>query len=181
MKPGGGRSKGNGYENRIAKEVIAAFACFGIKRKDCYRTPGSGGHRFAKKKDPGDLVISPKLRKMFPFSVECKFYKKVKLWALWWPVEDQKKSWRFRPWIRQARKAAKGTKLIPLLVFKENNGPDMAAFPATDAAWQLGFKKFATPFLRTRWHNQTWMVVLLEDVLIACVENERRRRKENVH
>lgn len=180
MRAGGGRGKGNGYENKIAKQVIAAFACFGMKRTDCYRTPGSGGHRFAHKKDPGDLVLSARIQKMFPYSVECKFYKKVKLWPLWTSVEDQKRAHKFRSWLRQA-KAAAGKKKVPLLVFKENNGPDMAMFPmAEDTISQLGFRKFAVPFLRTHWRDEVWLVVRLDDLLISLVQSEKRRRKENV-
>lgn len=176
MRPGGGRGKGNGYENKIAKKVILAFACFGMKRVDCYRTPGSGGHRFAHKKDPGDLVLSSRMRKLFPFSVECKFYRKVKLWPLWIPIEDQKRAHKFRLWLRQA-KAAAGEKKIPLLVFKENNGPDMVMFPMK--AWSDTFPQISLkgPRLITQWTNANWIVVLLEDLLIALVESEKRRRK----
>lgn len=177
MKKGGGRAKGNGYENKTAKKVVAAFAAFGIRRKDCYRTPLSGGHKFASQKDPGDLIISKRLEKMFPFSVECKFYKKVKLWALWTPIEDQKKAWKFRIWLRQARKAA--GKKIPLLVFKENNGPDMCAFPTENGGHIKPGGKMV-PRLYVPWKSTLYTVARLDDLLIELVAMENKRRKENV-
>lgn len=77
MRPGGGRSKGNAFERLVAKMVVAAFSGLGITRKDCYRTPSSGGHKFARKTDPGDLVLSTDLSMMLPFHFECKHIKKA--------------------------------------------------------------------------------------------------------
>jgi hypothetical protein len=135
MKPGMGRLKGNAFERQAAALIVCAFKDFGITKKDVYRTPGSGGHRYASKTDPGDLVISPKLRKLFPFSTECKSYARVRLAQFLYPVRLWKKSWKCQKWLLQLRQATEkqsadaGEWLIPLLVFKENNGEIMASFP----------------------------------------------------
>lgn len=116
MKAGGGRNKGSAFERKVAKLIIATFANKGITKQDCYRTPGSGGHRFASKTDPGDLVLSPKLRKLFDYCVECKSYKTVP----WGRLLSSGNNGIFDDWWKQTCKAAKTTKAPPLLVFKHN-------------------------------------------------------------
>lgn len=120
MKRGGGRVKGNAFERQVAKMIVEAFSDHGIDSKHCYRTPLSGGHRYAKKCDPGDLVMSPELRKLFPFAVEAKSYKRLKWRELLSPL---KKSGQFYKWWQQACLGATSQGLNPLLVFKENNSP----------------------------------------------------------
>lgn len=124
MKKGGGRNKGSGFEREIADLVIAAFAHKGICAKDCYRTPGSGGHKQASKTDPGDLVISRRLQKLFPFNVECKFYKSITMDLLMVPnvTEGHLKNW----WEQAVKSAGKR---IPLLIFRQNRQQAYAMFP----------------------------------------------------
>ncbi|MDE2099978.1 MAG: hypothetical protein KGL39_22180 [Patescibacteria group bacterium] len=124
MKKGGGREKGSRFEREVAKIVVRAFADKGITQKDCYRTPLSGGHRFAAQSDPGDLVISERLRRFFPYAVECKSYKKLD-----WPklISNAKQKGHWDKWWRQATKAADAQscgrgldRLYPLLIFRQN-------------------------------------------------------------
>lgn len=126
MKAGGGRNKGSAFERKVAKLIIATFANKGINKEDCYRTPGSGGHRFASKTDPGDLVLSPALRELFNFSVECKHYAKLDWGVL---LSNRRKKGQFESWWRQCCKAAVDD-AIPLLVFKRNNGNIYAMYRA---------------------------------------------------
>lgn len=134
-----GRAKGNSFERRVAALVVKAFSSFGITKTDCYRTPLSGGHRFASKVDPGDLVMTKKLRKLFPFHVECKHYRKVELFPLWlMGSKAYKKAWKFRSWIKQASTASEGQakkfSMAPMVVFKGNgSAPIMCLYPATAA------------------------------------------------
>lgn len=121
-----------GFERSIAKMIIETFKDYGITEKDSYRTPMSGGHRYASKTDSGDIVLSPKLRKLLPVSCECKCYATVNLGHFLVPMKEWKKSWQCKQWLAQVVAATErqdGEKLIPLLVFKENNGMIMAAFP----------------------------------------------------
>jgi hypothetical protein len=117
VRTGGGRQKGNGFERAVAKMVISAFAEFGITKKDCYRTPLSGGHMRASLNDPGDLVMSQKLLNYFPVSVECKAYRAVPWNKLLWP---RKKKGVWDSWWKQACKAAYVQKRLPLVIFKQN-------------------------------------------------------------
>lgn len=127
MKKGGGRQKGNRFERQIAGMIIAAFKEHGIEQKDCFRTPLSGGHRFANKTDPGDIQMTARLRELFPFSVECKFWKKVNLAELLEPLNGG----IFAGWWQQAVDAANGCDggvVAPLLVFKQNNMAPLCVF-----------------------------------------------------
>lgn len=112
MKQGNGRIKGNSFETLISKMIVKAGEHFGFTRKDCYRTPRSGGHAFAKKQNPSDLVLSKRLRKIFPVSVECKHHKRVDFQWFW-----TKKGPVFK-WIDQARREA--GKWHPIVVFRWN-------------------------------------------------------------
>lgn len=158
-----GRTKGNGFERQVAKMVVTAFACFGVKTKECYRTPLSGGHLHASQYDPGDLVISKRLRKYFPFKVECKFYRNIRLWPLFTNVDKQKKGWKFKPWLAQTCKGGNG-KLHPMLVFKENNGPVICMIPQIMPIITQIDNRF-----RTKYNGETWYAMLFKDVLRELV------------
>ena len=120
MNKGGGRIKGSHFELETAKAIVKAFNDLGITAKDCYRTPGSGGPRFAKKTDPGDLVLSPKQREYFPFAIECKFYREISLDSLMTPCV---RKGQFLSWWKQAVAATPADAGVhTLLVFRQNYG-----------------------------------------------------------
>ena len=131
MKLGGGSAKGKAFERHVAHMIIDAFASFGITKQDCYRTPLSGGHFAASKEEPSDLVLSPKLRKLFPYVIECKSYRKLDWHKLL--VPGPKGHWQ--EWWDQVNKAAEGgahdARIAgifskPLLVFRQNRSPVFA-------------------------------------------------------
>lgn len=160
MRKGGGRAKGNGFERKIARMIVATFADKGITKTDCYRTPLSGGHRQAREKDPGDLVISEKLLKYFPFSCECKFYKKIYLPALWMPQKKWLKAWYFGQWLKQTCAACTGEDRHPLLVFKGNNTPEFAILPRL-----MPLTHGLKPRLMIEYEGEEWCVVLFKALL----------------
>lgn len=172
MKAGGGRNKGNAFERKVAKEVVTAFACFGIKKSDCYRTPLSGGHIHAKQSDPGDLVISKRLRKYFPFHVEAKHYRNVSLNALFFPIEKQKPAWKFKKWVEQVGRA-KRQGLTPVIVFKENLGPILALFPDHELVSKIGIR------FRVLYKGEPWHVVKFSRMLQVLVKEARILRGDD--
>lgn len=108
------KQKGSDFERLVAKMVLSAFGKE-FTQKDCFRTPMSGGHPFA---DGGDLVISPRLREVFPFVVECKHDK------TWRPDMFFSLTKLVTNWLNQARaeekdERAEGRSL--LLVMRGNN------------------------------------------------------------
>ena len=157
--PVNGRNKGNGFERVVAGLIVATFERYGISKDDCYRTPGSGGHLRASKTDPGDLVISRKLRKYFNFSVECKFYKSLDWHRL---MSTDKHKGHFSDWWEQCVRSAEAAKgnPTPLLIFKKNAGQIYCMYPSA-----LG--TFPGPNLCTKVNGHTVRVVLLAKFLAA--------------
>lgn len=174
MKKGGGRGKGSSFERYIAGRVVSAFKKFGIKKKDCYRTPMSGGHRQASKSDPGDLVLSKRLRELFPYSVECKFYKEINLWQFMQAEKKRDKSWPVTKWLEQTCTACgKKKKVFPLLVFRQNRSPHvLAALPLLMPV--IGLIKGAK--LRFKYEGKNWYVVDFEELLSVIAEERNVRQ-----
>ena len=174
MKAGGSRRKGSSFEREVASRLIACLGDLGFEASDCYRTPLSGGHFAAKKTDPGDLLIGPKLLEHFPFSVECKNDKRLNLHNFWGDLHFQKSA--ETGWLAQAVKAAENQQRCPLLVFKKNRTPTYAAGPAKvlstiyPGMFNIGDNDgYAQMFFS--YGGQMWAVVLLNSLLI-----ELRRR-----
>lgn len=131
MRPGGGRAKGNGFEREVARDIVATFRNQGITKEDCYRTPMSGGHRFARREDPGDLVVSPKLRELFPYVVECKRDRRFQLWHLLALERTWQKSWIEASFLDQTLREAEGTNRPPLLVVRKDREAAIAITTTT--------------------------------------------------
>jgi len=123
-----GKAKGSEFERKIAKEIIKAFRkrFKDLRQNDCWRSVLSGGHQMS----AGDLEMSDRLLGLFPYTVECKFYKKVN----WWHFllvpgnKSYKKTWQEWKWVRQAVHAQRA-KTVPILVVHGNNGPTMVVRP----------------------------------------------------
>jgi hypothetical protein len=145
--PFNARAKGSGFERQVAKFVLTTFNQYGyhFTKKDCYRTPLSGGHRFAREADPGDLVLSPELRRLFPFCVEAKFYHSISLHDLMDKVVRPKCP--ISKWWKQATNANNTTEAATaaLLVFKQNHGAVMCMFDAS-----LAVRGHVCPIIDTR-------------------------------
>ena len=172
MKLGGGRSKGSAFERTVAKQVIAAFAEFGITGEDCYRTPMSGGHRFANKSDPGDLLISKKLAKIFSFAIECKTYRSVPFAELLQP----RTKGTFVKWWAQAKKAtanAPNSRLKPLVVFKQNASTVFAIVP--DKTVHVDYFRIRC---RTWIDGECVLVVHFSSLLNWCVKAARLQNRQ---
>ena len=149
-----------GFERLVAKMIVETFKDYGITNKDAYRTPMSGGHRYASKTDAGDIVISPRLRKLFPFSVECKCYATVNLAQFLFPVKLWKKSWKCSRWLAQVKAASEKQEewLIPLLVFKENNRRDDGGFSCEYRGRGVDTEAFQQK-LSFVYQNRQWIIV----------------------
>lgn len=110
-----GHGKGSAFERKIAKEIVKAYSKFGITQKDCWRSTLSGGHPRA----AGDLEISERLGKIFPFCLEMKHHKKIRFenFLLIHPSKEKR-------WITQTLDGAEKAKgMIPVLVMRANNCP----------------------------------------------------------
>jgi hypothetical protein len=167
MRKGGGRAKGNSFERVVAKIVVATFKDHGITEEDCYRTPSSGGHRYAKKQDPGDLVISQKLRALFPFHVECKFYREIPLHQFFDGQKNWNKSWIVKKWLLQVTKEA-SEELTPMLVFKANDREILVCLPAVYPLI-VGIH----PRLSFNYNGEKWYVARFDRLLRALAKQHK--------
>ena len=133
MRPGGGKSKGNGFEGQIAKKLSAALAPLNFMR-----SPGSGarvgGKNFEKFGDMfgeealaifvADVVpINEKKEGLkFLHSIECKFYKTPD--AFTHLVAGTANVFK---WFEESVEDAAKTDKNPILIFKWNNTPIFVA------------------------------------------------------
>lgn len=121
-----GKGKGSGFEREVAKLIAKAFAPFGIKQQECWRSVLSGGHSMS----CGDLVLSARLEAMFPYAVECKWWKEIDWIHFLVSPSKREKHWKETKWVKQAQDSVeKRPELIPLLVMKENRGKIWAFHP----------------------------------------------------
>lgn len=127
-----GKPKGGKYERDVMVMIVKAFASRGITKNDCFRTK-----RGSKE---GDLNCSSALAKMFPFTIEAKFYASVPSLHLLRKFETMENSWPWKKWWVQLEEECKITKKAGILVFRENNGLDLVSF-YTDKCWCEGFRK----------------------------------------
>lgn len=133
MRPGGGKSKGNGFEGQIAKKLSVALAPLNF-----IRSPGSGarvgGKNFEKfgemfgedalKIFVADVVpINEKKEGLnFLHSIECKFYKTPDTFTQL--VAGTANVFK---WFEESVEDAKKTNKNPILIFKWNNTPIFVA------------------------------------------------------
>lgn len=128
-------------------------------RRDCYRTPLSGGHEFA---GASDLVISPRLRDKFPFCVECKHRKNFRLEHVFDMVKD------FAGYHEQviAASAREGNTRAPMLVLRGNRGTIYCAVPRRSAQFlQLS----CCPRIEYRAKFDDWVLVQF-DRFLECIK-----------
>jgi len=133
MRPGGGKSKGNGFESQIAKKLTAALAPLNFMR-----SPGSGarvgGKNFEKFGQMfGDDALAIFVADVVPInekkeglkflhSIECKFYKTPDSFT---PLAAGTAN--LFKWFEESVEDAKKTDKNPILIFKWNNTPIFVA------------------------------------------------------
>jgi hypothetical protein len=188
------RAKGSGFERQVAKLVVGAFrkAGYKVSSKDCYRTPLSGGHRFSRQTDPGDLMMTRRMQALFPFVVECKFHKKFSLYRFLVAVRKRKSSWHEFKFIAQAHQQARHH--APLLVAKGNNTPIFALLPlgldnavpedrkAYSDLWKheprISIPRAVVDMSLGIQPFQTWSLILFEDFLQRWTQHVPKRRQQ---
>lgn len=174
MKAGRGREKGSTFERKLAGDIVEVTGC---EKRECYRTPLSGGHPFA---CPSDLQMSERLRKAFPFSLEAKHRKNWRLDQLFTGNKE------FESWLIQSSDAASsdnqiGVKVSPLVVVRANFGNTYAVGLQTELSrfmgWDKGLRRPTRLLLK--FNTKTWVMVLWPDVLkrLGAVCDFRKKTK----
>lgn len=110
MKARSRRVKGALFEREVAALLLKLLGP-PFTKKDCFRTPMSGGHRFASK---SDLTVSKRLTDVFPFAVECKHQKTFIPEILFSGTK------LIESWCEQSVRATAKNRLFPMVVMKGN-------------------------------------------------------------
>ena len=103
MKPSSCKQKGRSLQKYVCEAILREFD---LEPDDVTsRSMGANGE---------DILLSPKARKVFPFSTECKNQEALNIWTA----------------MQQAEANAKNN--IPLLVFKRNRSSIYCCLPMED-------------------------------------------------
>ena len=105
MKPQSAKAKGRRLQNQVRDMLIDEFDL----HPDDVRSTSMGA-------SGEDLLLSPKARDMFPFSVECKNQERISIWKA----------------LAQARAHADSEGHTPMLIFTRNRADTWAAIPLQD-------------------------------------------------
>jgi hypothetical protein len=181
-----GRTKGSAYEREIARQIVEAFAPWGITAEHCFRTPLSGGHKFACKTDPGDLQIHADLLQFFWFSTECKFHRGINWIELFKPSAftgfiPKKNASGILDWWKQTCLAASKHKVQkPLLVMKQNRSDSYCVLRQKDyqaLLRELKGKPPITLMLGTKLNGDLVRVLFFSELLKMLVMLAKRKSK----
>lgn len=126
MKEGGGKTKGNAFENLIAKKLSRWLAPGDATQLIPSRL--SGGWKEASWRHAGDLAPNGPEGEKFRlrFMVECKHNRKDLLWLLFTADAPGR---NLQGWWEKLRKEAEVLSLLPMLVFRQNRRPILVALP----------------------------------------------------
>lgn len=166
MRSGGGKAKGSAFERKVASMIIKATkdTGFHFEKEDCYRTPMSGGHIYAKQEEPSDLVLSKRLRKVIPIAVECKFRKTINMYHFTVPFEQHEKSWEEKNAIDQVLRATKKSSYYPVVILKNNREPIVLVMRLADLKFLFPRCKIGFKF---SYNEDTWCALEFEAFLKA--------------
>jgi hypothetical protein len=153
----GGKRKGSAFERKVAGLILDA-AGNEFDKSDCYRTPMSGGHKYAGK---GDLVVSPRLRKRFPWVNESKHWKAIKLEHI---MEMAEYIVKFHEQVLDEVRHDKWDRW-PLLTLKGNRGLIYAATKRQHLKEYSDGKFVRYPYLAYEYKGDKWVCMNFIDFL----------------
>lgn len=163
MKPGGGKSKGNAFEGKVAKMLSTALAPLKF-----IRTPGSGARVGGKNFETLGQMFGDEALKLFTadvvpvnekeagvvflHSIECKFYKTPDTFG-----HLMSGTANLFKWMQESITDAEKTNRIPLLIMKWNNTPIYVA--------GLSDNSNVVPALTIQGHGMSIDLFLFEQLL----------------
>lgn len=127
MRPGGGKTKGNTFENRMGR-ALSFWLTLGQDGTQLISSRQSGGWRQRKKRQAGDLAPNGPYGERFRevFLVECKHRKTDLLWAL---ITEAHGKENLQGWWRKLLREAQQKHLCPMLIWRQNRRPTMVLLP----------------------------------------------------
>lgn len=116
MRKGASKAKGNAFEREVAKKLATWY----YDDVNALVRNASSGSLYTIREDsdlpPGDIVQEKYHEHKFPYSVECKHYKELKLEHL---LMGRVRSKLYKFWVQTCRDADKAG-LLPLMIWKSN-------------------------------------------------------------
>lgn len=157
MRPGGGRDKGHGFENQVAK----LFSTWWGIEKSFVRCPGSGAwgklSKFAGAVPAADLVTPNE----FLFTIECKKCQDIEFHHLLINPEGCS----IAGWLdKLVNEDCKISKKKPMLVFSKNNWKIYCIIKHKD------YEKLQIDSINFRWKE--WVIFLLDDFLKSVTKED---------
>lgn len=118
--------------------------------------------------DQGDLIVSERLRKIFPFCVECKHRKNFRLEHVFMGVKD------FLDYHRQVLDACarEGNKRAPMVVIRGQGGLIFASIPALTVMSQHYRMPETAASVSYRTTHLRWLMTDLDSMLQAIFNKE---------
>jgi len=132
MKRGGGKGKGNRYENHVGR-TLSLWLTAGKDTTQLIPSRLSGGWQDRQARHAGDLAPNGKIGDRFRkvFVVECKHRKTDLLRDIYKTKGENIQGW----WEKLSDEAGE-LDLVPLLICRQNNRPDLVGLPIP-LAWQV--------------------------------------------
>lgn len=151
--------KGSHFERVVAKAVGRLLKPYGIQQSECWRSILSGGH----KASHGDLDLSAAALALFPYTVECKFWKSFRPEHLWENFGPKKGPGQIQKWMDQAINETKdGTET--LVVAKTNHFPALAIVTESPVFAACCVPQYWPRFV-FRYRGKPWQVLLFQDFM----------------
>lgn len=149
MRPGGGRAKGHGFENQVAK----LFSSWWGIEKSFVRSPGSGAwgklSKFAGACPAGDLVTPDE----FPWTIECKKCEDIEIHHLLINTDGCS----IAVWLKKlVEEDCVISKKKPMLIFSKNNWKSYCIIGKDD------YDTLLIDVIHFVWKKQ-WVLFLLDD------------------
>lgn len=161
-----GKAKGSEFERKIAKEIVKAFRHFGMTQRDCWRSTMSGGHDRA----VGDLEMSKDLLRLFPFCLEMKHRKLIRIENFFMDKKSEELSWIDQVTIA----ASKNKSLTPVIVMRGNHKQILALVGPRSEVHDDGAELWIAGQM---WKLMLWSKFLKMAVALAKGEDTREYRK----
>jgi hypothetical protein len=167
MKPGGGKAKGNRFENFIGRK-LSLWLTTGKDSTQLISSRLSGGWKDARWRQAGDLAPNGPAGEEFRrvFVGECKHHKKDLLWALF---TERAPGRNIQGWWMDLWALAHSLDLAPMLVCRQNNRPILVGLDVSVAVVLAEHTGTAWLAYEGSWRcKQLTCGLILFDALVGC-------------